>query len=190
MEKPTTRQGYAIFRGTGYDIRETNITKDQARQLIGKSINGEDISKILERAGAILRNPAKKKTLSKHDIFKALYEKAYGAGMVAGNESVPTPMVVSQHKNMLDDNSEVVKSYYVEGGVCGFAWISIKPGNCSFANWLKKNDKGSKDSYYGGVTVWVHEFGQSMTRKMAFASAFASVISDAGINAFQMSRMD
>ena len=55
---------------------------------------------------------------------------------------------------------------------------------------LKKNDYARPDSYYGGVSVWVGGYNQSMERKAAHASAMAKVFADAGINAYSMSRMD
>jgi hypothetical protein len=123
------------------------------------------------------------------DTFQMLYDAAHKAGMDAGNAAVPTPMVVQQHANMADDNSQVVKQWFVGEGLCGFAWIVIRPGNCSFARWLKSKNLANKH-YYGGVSVWVRDFGQSMTRKEAYAYAFAKVLKDAGITAYADSRLD
>lgn len=67
------------------------------------------------------------------------------------------------------------RSYVVEGGACGFAWIVIKPGNCGFANWLKKNGHAHA-AYGGGIQVSVREGGQSMTLKEAYANAFAAEV--------------
>ena len=55
---------------------------------------------------------------------------------------------------------------------------------------LKDNDIGRKDSYYGGHTIWVSDFGQSVTRKENYARAFAKVLGDNGITAYNMSRLD
>lgn len=101
--------------------------------------------------------------------------------MKAGKNHIPNAMRVSQRINPLDDNSQEIYSEIVNDGVCGFAWVNIKPGNCRFANWLKKNDLGRIDSYYGGVTIWVDEFNQSLERKEAYARAFADVILESGI---------
>lgn len=73
---------------------------------------------------------------------------------------------------------------------CGFAWIKVRPANSPFANWLKKNGHVRGVAYHGGVDIWVHEFGQSMQRKEAFAHAFAEVIYNAGIKAYAQSRID
>ena len=40
-----------------------------------------------------------------------------------------------------------------------------------------------KDSYYGGVCIWISQFGQSVDLKYAYANAMAKVFRDAGIEA-------
>lgn len=121
----------------------------------------------------------------------ALHAKAHAAGMAAGQASVPVPMIVGEAKDIFSNEFKPGATlYHVPDGVCGFAWVNIKPGNSPFANWLKKSGAGGKDDYYGGVTVWVSEFGQSMTRKEAYAHAYAKVLNDSGVYASSMSRMD
>jgi hypothetical protein len=112
-----------------------------------------------------------------YQLFQDAWDEALKAGHKAATECEVVPMVVQQHKNMLDDNSPVEQSWVVEGGVCGFAWLSIKPGNSRFANWAKKNIEGCRsDSYEGGVCYWIHDYGQSMTRKESFARAMSKVL--------------
>ena len=60
----------------------------------------------------------------------------------------------------------------------------------AFAKYLKDNDIGRKDSYYGGYTSWGSGFGQSLARKEAYARAFAKHLEQNGITAIAMSRMD
>lgn len=123
--------------------------------------------------------------------FQAVFDEAVEAGLEAGNLAKPTPMVVVEHRNQLDDNSPIKRTYApVMDGVCGFAWVNIRPGNSSFANWLKANQLARKDSYYGGVTYWVRDFGQSYERKAAYAGAFASVLTKHGIKAVAAGRLD
>jgi len=108
-----------------------------------------------------------------------LYDAAHNAGIKAGEACVPTPMTV------VGGGQE----YYVEGGVCGFAWVGSINGNSSFGRWLKKTGKGSK-GYPSGMSIWVYEFGQSMTRKSAYAGAFARVLREGGVKCYPGSRMD
>lgn len=120
-----------------------------------------------------------------------LYKLADIAGKAAADKCCPTPMIVVQRANPFDDNSPIIKQYEpVMGGCCGFAWVNVKPGNSRFANWLKKTGRGRADSYYGGVTIWISDYGQSMNLKESYAYAFAKVLSDNGIKAYANSRMD
>lgn len=129
------------------------------------------------------------KKLSNNECAE-LYQKAHKAGMEAGKAANPTPMVVRQHASTADDSSPVIQSWHVPEGVCGFAWVNIRPANCRFANWCRKEFKGSNNSYSGGLDINADLFGQSYDRKCAYAQAFAEVLRDAGINANVQSRLD
>jgi hypothetical protein len=125
----------------------------------------------------------------KNERFAQIFEEARIAGEQAMAECHPTPMIVQEHASMIDDTSPVVDEYFVSGGVCGFAWINIRPGNCPAANYAKKHLGAGKD-YYGGTSIWVHEGGQSMERKESYAHAYADVLQKNGIDAHTMSRID
>lgn len=109
-------------------------------------------------------------------------EMAHRAGMEAGNRVIPTPMVV------VNANTEQVVDV-VDDGLCGFAWVTIRPARGAFVNYLKAREWGSP-GYNGGWEIWVSNFNQSMTRKEAYARAFASVLQNYGINATAGSRLD
>jgi DNA-directed RNA polymerase subunit N (RpoN/RPB10) len=116
----------------------------------------------------------------------ALYVRALQAGREAGDNARPTPMHVVQEDGM----GNVIKRYEpVMDGVCGFGWVNIRPGNCSFANWLKKRGHARR-SYSGGVDIWISDYGQSYERKVAHARAMAQVFTDAGITAYGTGRVD
>jgi hypothetical protein len=124
--------------------------------------------------------------------FNDLFLRAQAAGMKALQEAEPVPMVVGD----ADLNGQFIpggRKYFVEGGVCGFAWVHVSPGNCAFANWLKKAGVARK-SYYGGVDIRVQEGGQSMQRKEAYAKAMAKVLNEANLKGVKSiyadSRMD
>lgn len=126
---------------------------------------------------------------NRNKVFKAIYQEAQEAGLKAGKEAIPTPMVVQAHANQLDDNSPVEKEYYVSEGMCGFAWVVVS-SNQAFARWLKAMEYGSHSSYERGTTIWARDFGQSITRKEAWAGAFAQVLTKNGIEAYNQSRLD
>ena len=119
-----------------------------------------------------------------------LLEKAHLMGMDAGRLVGVTPMVVGSPSTPLGNDIDYSKkTYFVEGGVCGFAGVVIKPARGKFVSYLKKLGMGYKH-YYGGWYVSVREFNQSLTRKEAYAEAFAKVLGEAGMSCYVDSRMD
>ena len=129
-------------------------------------------------------------TKAKELEFLKLAIAADEAGRIAAAKAVPTPMVVSEHENMADDNSPVKKSWYVSEGACGFAWVVVRPGTSSFARWAAKNLPYTHKGYYGGLEISSPLMTQSVTRNEAYCSAFAEVLSEAGIKAYSNSRLD
>ena len=122
--------------------------------------------------------------MSKQTItVSELLKQAETAGLKAGLEIVPTPVYFK--------DAHTGQTYDSADGACGFAHVNISPARGKFVNYLKKIGKGHK-SYYGGWDYWVSslELGQSSERKEAYASAFAKVLKDWGINAIMMSRLD
>jgi hypothetical protein len=101
--------------------------------------------------------------------------------MEAGAAIVPRPMIVQ------DGTGHVYEP--VMDGVCGFASVTVFPGTSSFARWASKN-AGWRKAYGGGMQLWVGQFNQSMTRKEAYARAFAQVLRDGGFDARSGSLMD
>ena len=121
----------------------------------------------------------KKQTITVSELLK----QAEAAGLKAGLEVSTNPVFYKDTKTgQVFDSAE---------GACGFAWVTISPARGKFVNYLKKLGKGHK-SYYGGWDYWVSssELGQSIERKEAYATAFANVLKEWGINAMMMSRLD
>ena len=119
-----------------------------------------------------------------------IYNEAYQAGLQALNVAQPTPMVVGSETHFNSNQIDYAKpTYYVSDGVCGFAWIVVKPANSKFGKWLKANGY-ARPHYGGGLSIWVREGRQSLQLKEAFAYTFASVLSKYGIRAYADSRMD
>jgi hypothetical protein len=122
--------------------------------------------------------------------FAAVWARALAAGKAAGQAAVPTPMIVSEADGLSGSPKPGGQSWYVSEGVCGFAWVTVKPGTSPFARWLKARGDASK-GWAGGVYYWVSDFGQSMVRKEAAAAAIAEVLRDElGVRAYAGSRMD
>jgi hypothetical protein len=128
--------------------------------------------------------------------MKALLARAGDAGEKAFRDARPTPMVVYTPRDVMGslmggddggaDLSQPVE--YVGEGICGNAWVNIKPGGSRFARWLIKQGYGRAGAYRGGVTLstWMicgDRGSQSYARWCAAADAIAEVLRDAGITA-------
>lgn len=94
---------------------------------------------------------------------------AYAAGHAAVAALCVTPMTVVGRD----------RTYHVEGGVCGFARVEVRPRTSAWAKWLKGRGWYSSD-YFKTVYLNISEFGQSMQRKEAFAAAFAAHLTRCG----------
>lgn len=110
--------------------------------------------------------------------FEKIYEQAVQAGLEAVKKCHVTPMYLT----------DGVQTYVIEEGLCGFASIHFM-GNTKFGRWAKAKGIASK-GYPKGLYIWVGDFGQSYTRKKAYAQAFAEVLRENGIDAWSESRLD
>jgi hypothetical protein len=125
-----------------------------------------------------------------------IYVEASEAAEAAVKACRPTPMIVGSPTTPFgNDIDETKQTYFVEGGVCGFASVVIKPARGSFVTLLKSRGVGRK-SYYGGWDVASWEFApsirrdQSYERACAAANAAAIVLRNYGISAGVDARID
>lgn len=127
---------------------------------------------------------------------KAIYDEAVAAAVAAGTAHKPTPMVVGQAVGLFGNAIVPGTEEVVPDGVCGFAWVKIKPARGEFIKFCKANNIGSS-GVYGGWEISMGRFpsvgvnfNQSMERKEAAGDAFAAVLKSYGIRAWMQSRMD
>lgn len=122
--------------------------------------------------------------------FQAIHREAHEAGMAAGRDSVPVPMVVGSPSSLFANDLDPRKpQYFVADGVCGFAWVHLMDGRQPFAKFAREQ-LHAHSGHPRGVDIWVRDFGQSMQRKEAYAAAYARVLKGHGIEAYADSRMD
>lgn len=115
----------------------------------------------------------KEQRLARYARFAEVFKAAQDAGREAAEAITPTPMIVGSPTHPLGDDIDPSKPVYrVDAGVCGFAWVLVRPATCSFARWLVKMGYGST-AYKGGVAVRIGAHGQSYERKVAHAAAMA-----------------
>ena len=127
---------------------------------------------------------------ARDETFAAIWAEACAEAAVASQLAQPTPMQVQQRADVLDDTSPVVQAWNVPDGVCGFASVNVRPGNCAFANWLKKNTSHKYSSYHKAILIFMHYGNQSYERKTAAAHAMEKVFGHHGIRCSVDSRLD
>jgi hypothetical protein len=119
---------------------------------------------------------------------RELWERALFSARQAHANALPTPMTVVEKVGVSNQNTG--RSWYVSEGACGFAQVSVRPANSSFAIWALKN-AGFRKAYGGGITFSTNFNGsQSIDRADAAAEAAATVLREAGIKAYASSRLD
>jgi hypothetical protein len=108
----------------------------------------------------------------------------------------PTPIVVGTPTTPLGNQiDETKETWFVEGGVCGFASVIIKPARGKFVTLLKNRGIGGAH-YYGGYSVSSWQFApsirqdQSYERACAAAAGAVKVLQSYGINAYVDARID
>ncbi len=112
----------------------------------------------------------------RYKVYETAFKKAFQEASNTGENHVPTPMVVTERINPLDNESPLKNVYEpISDGVCGFAWIVIYPGTSSLAKYAKKY-QGFAPHYYGGVALNVRKYGQSYERKTMFAHTFVETL--------------
>ena len=132
------------------------------------------------------------KQKSAYDILVEVSEAAEAAVKACR----PTPIVVGTPTTFFGNEIDESKpTYFIEGGVCGFASVVIKPARGSIVAELKKRKIGS--AHYGGgysFSSWqlapsIRQ-DQSYERACAAAKGAVEVLKSYGINAYVDSRID
>ena len=108
----------------------------------------------------------------------------------SADEAGKSAVAALEVQPMVVQDQRTGQQWLVGDGVCGFAWVNLKPGNCALAKYMKNNKIARTDSYNGGVQIWVSAYGQSMQKKEAYAYAYAEVLKKDGYKAYAGSRMD
>ena len=108
-----------------------------------------------------------------------IWTEASKAATVAAKQCIPTPMGVYSVDLLGNQLSETT---IINEGVCGFAWVRIKPARGPFIKFLKENNFGDL-CLYGGWMISVSMFtgSQSFERNEAAAKAFVEVLKKNGI---------
>lgn len=129
--------------------------------------------------------------------FRSIVHLADAAGKAAVTKATVVPMVVGEETSLFSGELDYSKpTYFVEDGVCGFAWVSVTPqhkGNTRLGKeerFVLEQNGFRKDVYGKAYTLWISAYNQSMQKKEAYATAFAKVLREHDIRAYAQSRMD
>lgn len=112
--------------------------------------------------------------------YARIYQLCVESADRAANACKPTPMIVAQHANVLDDRSPIKKTWIVSGGICGIVIIKL-PLNHPFSRYLVASKRAYK-SEQGGVVVrrcttnTRSPLEQSYERQCAATNAFADTL--------------
>jgi hypothetical protein len=189
-DRPATpRQTFALFCATGHDWRKTPVDFDTASMMLSKVMGMKNkpsalaICKALANGSPdnVIEFPTAPKAPARLSMAQ-IYDLADKAGKQAASECTPTPMAVTTEGGRLIE--------WVNGGVCGFAWVKIRPAMGEFVSYCKRKNIGRTNEYAGGFDIWVHQYSQSMELKAAYAAGFANELQKHGINASSHSRID
>jgi hypothetical protein len=128
--------------------------------------------------------------------YAELLRIARAEAEAASRDARPVPMIVGNAIGLSDRIDPNGPTYYVPGGVCGFAGVIIKDGRSGFARYCRTNGIGYRH-YYGGHYVparpeWCQ--GSALVQSLAIAEAYArgmaEVLRAHGVTCHVDSRMD
>lgn len=192
----TKKQLYALYCIYKQDFRNQDLTREEASALISQANNSP--GSVLEKENKSASY--KKSTKPVETNWVSIYQEAKEYASESIKTVKPTPMIVSQHSNPLNDRSPVIKEYYVESGICGNAFLRIPFDNTTnrkFVNALKKAEI-IKERTRG--EVWKHEESgymlyskartQSYEINTAWCNAVGSYLDKHGISTYVESRLD
>lgn len=120
-----------------------------------------------------------------------IYKDAHAAGCKAWEECTPNGVTFGQAKGLTGNEIVPGTESYCSEGLCGFAWIIVKPARGPFIKYCKENNIGSKHCYPGWYIPARGPWdSQSVERKEAYATAFAGVLRENNIYCSNSSRLD
>ena len=135
--------------------------------------------------------------MMERETFRIICDEAHQAGVAAVEQLKVIPMIVGEETSFLSGKIDYSKpTYFVEDGVCGFAWVNVYPANKGNTKLGKEERKlletagFSKNEYERCHQLWISDYNQSMQKKEAYAGAYAKVLRDYGFRAYSGSRLD
>jgi len=138
-----------------------------------------------------------KKAQERASEWEIIVRTAHLAGMAKALATTPTPMVVGTPTTPFGSDIDPTKTtYYVAGGVCGFASVRIAPARTAFCKWLVETGRARRSEYSTGIYLFCGtDFQdvrvQSYELNCAYAYEYARILTEFGIDHVRVeSRLD
>jgi hypothetical protein len=123
---------------------------------------------------------------------EAILLNAIGVAIREAESITPTPMMVAQHTNPLDDHSPVDKAWYVSEGVCGFGYVLVPDARKRVTKELIKTGHFRYSEYNKAASMSAGTWTQSQSyeRNVKFATTVCRELREHGIECYVESRLD
>ena len=135
---------------------------------------------IPSQEGRMRVTKTKETIIAENRLIDTLYA-ADSAGRYAGTNAT---------QQMLTIQNTLSGKVYEPFPICGFASVHVRGIRKKAEKEIFAEFGFKKDSYRGGIYLWVSDYGQSYDQKKAHAEAFAKVLNENGIDAYSESRLD
>ena len=130
------------------------------------------------------------------DSPESIFAECVAAAEAAVAACTPRPMIVGSPSHPLGNDIDPTQPvYYIEDGMCGFGYVTVKPARGAFVKMLQKQGIGYK-GYYGGWQMSARVFAPSLSRSQSYekaraaAAAAAKVLNRYCISAYAEARLD
>lgn len=96
-------------------------------------------------------------------MFDDIWNEAIEAAKAAHASCKPHPVIFGQAKDLFSNEFVPGTEERCDDGVCGVAYMTIRPARGPFVAWMKKNRKGDS-GVYGGWTISPYDLDPSLSR--------------------------
>lgn len=122
---------------------------------------------------------------------EVIYNLAVWHAETASKNIVPHPVRWGSAKTIFDTEIDPDEPSWVEDeGLCGFAWVTIRPARGEFVKYLKSRGIGHKNYTGSGWTINTTTHDQSFERNEAWANSFCATLEEYDIHSTVTTRLD
>lgn len=124
-------------------------------------------------------------------LEEVIYNLAVWHAETASKNIVPHPVRWASAHRWSDVGIDPDQPSWVENeGLCGFAWVTIRPARGEFVKYLKSRGIGHKNYSGSGWTINTTTLEQSFERNEAWANTFCAILEKYNIHSTVTTRLD